>query len=64
MSLLKKIIKEILNVLKIIYEVLYIYPKFRYEELYEIYEIDYQLNLKKQTERRKITAMEKQINGK
>lgn len=44
MSLLKKVIKETVNVLNSIYEVLYIYPKFRYEELYEIKE---QLNLKK-----------------
>lgn len=63
MSLLKKIIKEILYVLKCIYEVLYIYPK-KFDRYEELYEIEYQLNLKKQTERRKITAMEKQINGK
>ena len=38
MTLIKKILKEIINVLKSIYEVLYVYPKFKYEELYEIYE--------------------------
>ncbi len=32
MTLIKKILKEILNILKSIYEILYVYPKFRYEE--------------------------------
>ena len=36
MTLIKKISKEIFNVFKSIYEVLYVYPKFRYEKLYEI----------------------------
>ena len=44
MSLFKKVIKETVYVLRSVYEVLYIYPKIRYEELYEIEE---QLNLKK-----------------
>lgn len=38
MKLLKKIIKIIIYVLRSIYEVIYIYPKFRYKELYEIEE--------------------------
>ena len=48
MSLLKKIIKETVYVLRCVYEVLYIYPKIRYEELYEIEEeLEEELNLKK-----------------
>ena len=39
MKLLKKVIKETVYVLKSIYEVLYIYPKIRYEELRQIEEI-------------------------
>ena len=38
MKQLKKIIKILIYVLKSIYEVLYIYPKFRYKTLYEIEE--------------------------
>ena len=38
MKLLKKIIKIIIYVLRSIYEVMYIYPKYRYEVLYEIEE--------------------------
>lgn len=44
MSLLKEVIKETVYVLRCVYEVLYIYPKIRDEEHYEIEE---QLNLKK-----------------
>lgn len=36
MNLIKRIITELVYVLRSIYEVLYIYPKTKYEELHEI----------------------------